>query len=106
MHTVDCISQRDTRINLILGNTGQFGAEWGQFRMYCGFYIGLELSNNLPLLDVDNHYWELYDLVESQILGLVLALAFEIIDYDIVKRSLIDEFISLNVEYLSEEIGW
>ena len=97
MHTVDCISERDTRIYLILGNTGQFRTEGGQFWMYYGFHIGLELSNNLPLLDVDNHNRELYYLIESQILGLVLALAFEIIDYDIVKRSLVYEFISLNV---------
>ncbi len=65
MHTVDCISERDTRIYLILGNTGQFRTEGGQFRMNGGFHIGLELSNNLPLLNVDNHHWELYDLIES-----------------------------------------
>ena len=92
VRSVHCLSKRKTRINLFLSNTGQFSAERCKFRVDCWLYIGLELSNYLFLLDVDDYHREFNDLVKCQILCLIFTLALEIVNNNKVKRSLIDKF--------------
>jgi hypothetical protein len=97
MRTVHCLSKWEPRIHLILGDTGQFRAESCKFRVDCGLHIGLELSYNLLLFDVDDHHREFYDLVKGQIFGLIFTLALEIVNNDKVKGSLIDKFSILDI---------
>ena len=97
MSSIHCFSQREARIYLFLSDTGQFSAEGCKFRVDCGLHIGLELSYNLLLLDINDHHREFYDLVKGQIFGLIFTLAFEIVNYDEVKGRLIDKFSILDI---------
>ncbi len=97
MSTVHCFSQREARIDLILSDTGQFSAEGCKFRVDCGLHIGLELTYYLLLFDINDHHGKFDDLVEGQIFRLIFTLAFEIVNNNEIKGSLIDKFSILDI---------
>lgn len=63
MRLAQCFGEKDTGVDLVLGDACQLGAERRELWVNLGSHIGLELAHNCLLTDVDEHDGELNDLL-------------------------------------------
>ena len=59
MNLIKSLLQSDALIYLILSDPSQLSAKLSELRMYGGLDISLKLTNDLPSLYIDHHYWKL-----------------------------------------------
>ena len=106
MRLAQCFGEKDTGVDLVLGDACQLGAERRELWVNLGSHISLELAHNCLLTDVDEHDGELNDLLlVERVILVVCASALEIIYTNVVNRCLMQEFLGLPVHDRSEVLG-
>jgi len=101
---LNSLLQNHSVVYLFLCDTSQLSAEFCKNRVNSGLDIGLENIEDCAVFHIYNHYWELYDFLESKIVSAFFTLGFEIVDTNVVKRSRIYNLLLLKVYYTSKEL--